>query len=107
MNYKKIIYLIEMWEHHKHHKLWFEQKLNAINSILFYSYIKSSESLECNGVNEEFAEVVSACPPTCSRPVGPLCQAVIRKPSCVCRAGTIRDTVSNRCVRREECPKIP
>jgi len=66
----------------------------------------ATDPLVCEGENEQYAEQVSACPPTCQHPVGPLCMAIIHKPSCVCAMGTIRDTVSGKCVTRDNCPKI-
>ncbi|CAG2179073.1 unnamed protein product [Oppiella nova] len=38
---------------------------------------------------------MSACPPTCANPNGPLCKAIIAKPGCVCISGTVRETTNN------------
>ena len=63
------------------------------------------KGLDCEGANEVFREVVSACPLTCLHHTGPHCMALIRKPSCVCAEGTVRDTSTNRCVKIEDCPQ--
>ncbi|CAG2172877.1 unnamed protein product [Oppiella nova] len=62
------------------------------------------QPIECK-VNERYAESVSACPTSCEHPVGPVCGAIIHKPSCVCISGTVRDKVNNVCVKFEDCPK--
>ncbi|CAG2172876.1 unnamed protein product [Oppiella nova] len=55
--------------------------------------------------NQTYVQSMSACPPTCANPRGPLCQAIIRKAGCVCKSGTVRDKVNNLCVKPADCPK--
>ncbi|CAG2173864.1 unnamed protein product [Oppiella nova] len=55
--------------------------------------------------NQIYAQTMSACPPTCANPNGPLCQAIIVKPGCVCIPGTVRETTNNVCIKPGDCPK--
>ncbi|CAG2103870.1 unnamed protein product [Medioppia subpectinata] len=54
-----------------------------------------SIKLNCSA-NERYSDTVSACPASCANPNGPFCMSILRKPSCVCIDGTIRNTVNNR-----------
>ena len=84
-------------------------------NFIFILRSEIKEHIVCNGLNEVFSEWVSACPSKCpttgiQRPTPPppqTCMAIVHNPSCICTNGTIRDTLNNKCVKSEDCPKIP
>jgi hypothetical protein len=77
-------------------------------SIKFLNFssikIRFFEELLCDGEHEHLSHVTPVCPMSCQSLGRAHCMSLIMKDSCQCSEGTIRDTVSGKCVKHEECP---
>jgi len=67
---------------------------------------KVDQPLLCKGENEQLYQYTPVCPETCDTLNKMRCLAIIDKPSCQCTNNTVRDTNTNKCVAREECPTV-
>lgn len=59
----------------------------------------------CDAATEHFTEVTSACPAHCfgGHVTPSLCMALIHTPSCQCRSGYVRHSITKMCILTSEC----